>query len=175
MTLNNSQDNPQQTVNEALTQALNDPSSNTLTVLSKQARSDSNIANALIQVIETSEDQYLQAAAIRTLGAANPALLIRPLTWMLGSQNYTTRATAAELTGVFGIAELKNNVEGLLRSDTSADVRYWCAVALGQIGDQSSLPVLESQIGNQDWADNQQTVGSAASAATAAIEQRSGL
>lgn len=168
-----------QDLQQLIAQYLQDNDEQKIAELSELAKSSSQTAQQLVQIIENDPDTVVQAGAIRALGAANPDLLAAPLQKMLDSNadysDYSTRATAAYLAGVYQVTALKNSLENLLRGDSSADVRYWCAVGLGELGDPSSLPVLEGAKNDNGWADNQQTVASAATNSILMIDGRFNL
>lgn len=164
---------------QLISQYLHQADDQKIAELAGLARGNSQLAQQLAQLVEANPDEEITANAIRALGEANPALLEAPLRHMLESRgeysDYTTRATGAYLAGVYQLASLKDALENLLRTDDSADVRYWCAASLGEVGDLSSLPVLQKAAQDDGWADNQQTVASAAQNALLMIDQRSKL
>ncbi|GAA5513883.1 hypothetical protein Dcar01_02632 [Deinococcus carri] len=140
--------------------------------LTELARDEPGVAEQLVQIIDADENEEVPAGAIRALGFARPALLEQPFTRMLGSNDVTQRATAARLSGTFGVTALKTAVEQQLGTDPSANVRYWCALTLGMIGDMSSLPVLEGHTQDEAWGDHQDTVAGAARSAILEITER---
>lgn len=164
---------------QLIAQYLQNTNDQKIAELAELARGNSQTASQLAQIIDNYPDEEVKANAIRALGAANPDLLAAPLQQMLGSNgdysDYTTRATGAYLAGVYKVVALKGALEDLLRSDSSADVRYWCAASLGEVGDLSSLPVLQGATKDSGWADNQKTVASAAQNSLLMIDQRSKL
>lgn len=158
---------------------LQNPSDENINALAALAQQQTSVADRLIQIVDGGDDDEIKAGAIRALGEANPALLTAPLRQMLDTNSdyddYKTRSTGAYLAGAYQVTALKDALENLLRTDSSADVRYWSAVALGELGDQTSLPVLEGAKGDDGWADNQQTVGAGATQAILMIDQRFNL
>jgi HEAT repeat protein len=85
-----------------------------------------------------------QTAAAWLLGWLGVASAIPPLRAASANRALPieVRAHATEALGVMRAREAVRDLIDLL-SDESAEVRYWAAYALGQIGDSESVPALE--------------------------------
>lgn len=91
-----------------------------------------------------STDSRRAAAAAWTLGRLGHPSSVEPLRAVLRKTgtHHDVRAHAAEALGCLGSREAVTDLVAAL-GDSTAEVRYWAAFALGQIGDPGALPALE--------------------------------
>jgi HEAT repeat protein len=98
----------------------------------------------LLDILQSATtDQEHRVAAAYALGFSFDSRAVAPLSRILGDrvQGARLRGYVAEALGYLGDVTA---VGALIRalSDPSAEVRYWAAFALGQIGDRRALPRL---------------------------------
>lgn len=119
-----------------------------------------HIAELLLSHLE-SADSGRGAAAAWTLGRLGDPSSVEPLRAVLRNSgaHHDVRAHAAEALGVLESRDALIDLVAALQ-DPSAEVRYWAAYALGQIGDPGALPALE-QLAQSDH----RTVGTSGSVA----------
>lgn len=103
----------------------------------------SHMTEALTQHLDDA-DSARGAAAAWTLGRLGNASSVESLRAALRktSADDDVRAHAAEALGALKSHDALMDLLGAL-DDPSADVRYWAAYALGEIGDPAALPALD--------------------------------
>ncbi len=112
---------------------------------------DPALVHPLIRILRTGRRVYNRVEAAYALGVLHGSARTMALERSLSnkSESPQVRAFAAEAL-VTGHRSTSHRV--LLRTlkDSSAEVRFWCAYALGELGDRKALPTLRWLAENDD-------------------------
>jgi HEAT repeat protein len=134
-----------------------------------------DIAQALLRLLDTGTSVDARAAAAYVLGFGRFASARTSLEKVLGDleEEPSVRGHAAE---ALAYIQGEDSVDVLLKhlEDESPAVMYWCAFALGQIGDARAVPALKrlvERVGEQRYETH--SLRAEALDAIAAISQRS--
>lgn len=97
----------------------------------------------LVAIMLMAEDHEQRAAAAYALGWIGDKRAIDPLERVLSNEAEapTVRGQAAEALAYLNARESVGTLMAGL-GDPAAEVRFWCAFALGHLGDNSALPAL---------------------------------
>lgn len=106
----------------------------------------------LISAIQRDEEDFVKEYAVYVLGLLNDDRAVQPLIEILKNKDMSTklRAQAAESLGHLGLFRASTATPMLVVAlqDAAPEVRYWVAFALGELGDQDALHVLEHHAKN---------------------------
>lgn len=106
----------------------------------------------LISAIRHSNEDFVREYAVYILGWLNDERGVEPLMDILKNDKESSRlrAQAAESLGHLGTAHAAVSISLLISTmqDTSPEVRFWVAFALGELGDQTALHTLEHHAKN---------------------------
>ena len=98
----------------------------------------------LIHAMHDTTDVAVRVASVYALGMIGDQRAVDPLISLLGDTNEhpQARGMAAEKLGEFGDGRVIDPLRAALQ-DPSAEVRFWAAFALGELGDPRALGDLE--------------------------------
>ncbi|NDJ52947.1 MAG: HEAT repeat domain-containing protein [Chloroflexi bacterium] len=103
-----------------------------------------DVLNTLLHILREDRNQQVKLWTIHALGWLDDPRAVDPLINLLSNrkQHPELRAQAAES---LALLKATGAVPALIEAlyDDHADVRFWAVFALGQIGDQRALPMLE--------------------------------
>lgn len=159
----------------ALLRALDDEAS---TVRAEAARGAGSLGResatrALLVIATTDPRVEVRTSAVYGLGETRDARAFDPLLAILqnAGEDSRVRGQAAEVLGHFGGERALESLIAAL-ADPSAEVRYWSAFALGEIGDPRALPALRRAADDAATPDGRGSVGAEARAAIELIAGR---
>lgn len=131
------------------------------------------LLNVLNQLI-TREDIHndVVSNAMRLLLLVDRPLLVKVTLSLLGDAGSEVRRGACYFVGQFALVECRSLIEQLVLDDHDAEVRYWATAALGEIGDATSLKILEEAMTDTEQTELYGSVGSAAQQAIQNLSRR---
>ncbi len=112
----------------------------------------------LLAMLETDSDET-QIKVLTTLRTLKPPQIAGKMLTFLSHKNPAVRRRVVDVLGPIGDAEVAEQLESVLRMDSSDEVRMAAARALGEIADPASVDCLKSALHKDEFIVRCQVVG----------------